>query len=242
MGRWYLNFQKTNCLCVCLSGNGMVWCGIRYSPSTKYPSTKISILTQRQRAMDTLLHSPSSMAKRPCPSQNLRILNPNQFDFIDIDMDVDHLLETLILRYSSFESSSSPSSSSIGRSFERLLDSRASDSDQTQLIDGALELGYLLLEAGNRSARKRASKHNSLAWALPADLTIKVWLCQNHLRYLIMHFDVVYVILFLFRLRIGNNVCEIWWLRCLILFAFGCFYGNLTFLVFELWFLLSSGW
>ena len=33
---------------------------------------------RRQRARDTLLHSPSSMAKQPCPSQNPRILNPNQ--------------------------------------------------------------------------------------------------------------------------------------------------------------------
>ena len=140
-------------------------------------------------------------------------------------MDVDHLLETLPLRHSSFESSSS-SSSSISRSFKRLPEFRASDSDQTQLIDGALELGCLLLKAGNRSGRKCASKRNSLAWALRPDLTMKVWLCQNHLRYLIMHFDVGYVILFLFRFRIGINVCEIWWLRCLILFAFCCFYGN----------------
>ncbi|PON84210.1 F-box domain containing protein [Trema orientale] len=111
--------------------------------------------------MDTLLHSPSSMAKRPCPSQNPRIQNPNN------PFDMDHLLETLLAE--------SSSSFSVDLAFERLLDSRPSDSDQTRLIDRALDLGALLLEAGKRSARKRASKHNSLAWALPPDLTIKVF-------------------------------------------------------------------
>uniref|UniRef100_A0A803NRJ4 F-box domain-containing protein n=1 Tax=Cannabis sativa TaxID=3483 RepID=A0A803NRJ4_CANSA len=96
----------------------------------------------------TLLLTLSSMAKRPCPSQNPTIQNPN----LDFDMDdhMDHLLETILLR-------------------------QTSDSDQTQLIDRAMGLGTLLLEAGKRSARKRASKHNSLAWALPPDLTIKVF-------------------------------------------------------------------
>ena len=121
--------------------------------------------------MDTLLLTLSSMAKRPCPSQNPTIQNPN-LDF-DMDVDMDHLLETILLRQYS-PPDSSPSSSSIDLSFERLLDSRTSDSDQTQLIDRAMGLGTLLLEAGKRSARKRASKHNSLAWALPPDLTIKV--------------------------------------------------------------------
>ncbi|KAF4348260.1 hypothetical protein G4B88_002661 [Cannabis sativa] len=127
----------------------------------------------------TLLLTLSSMAKRPCPSQNPTIQNPN----LDFDMDdhMDHLLETILLRQyspptdSSLAPSSSSYSSSIDLSFERLLDSRTSDSDQTQLIDRAMGLGTLLLEAGKRSARKRASKHNSLAWALPPDLTIKVF-------------------------------------------------------------------
>ncbi|KAM6541254.1 hypothetical protein CsatB_005701 [Cannabis sativa] len=127
----------------------------------------------------TLLLTLSSMAKRPCPSQNPTIQNPN----LDFDMDdhIDHLLETILLRQyspptdSSLAPSSSSYSSSIDLSFERLLDSRTSDSDQTQLIDRAMGLGTLLLEAGKRSARKRASKHNSLAWALPPDLTIKVF-------------------------------------------------------------------
>jgi F-box/leucine-rich repeat protein 2/20 len=63
---------------------------------------------------------------------------------------------------------------SIDQSFEHLLDSSPCDADQSLLIDRALKLGSLLLEAGNRSARKRSSFHNSLTWALPPDLTIKV--------------------------------------------------------------------
>lgn len=156
MLRQYLNFQKTNRATVCV-----VWLWYR---NIHYP-----------RAMDTLLHSPSSMAKRPCPSQNPRIQNPNPSpnpdpdpDPTPMEMDMDELLETLLFRHSS------TSSQSVDRSFERLLVSRASDSDQNELIDRALGLGTLLLEAGKRSARKRASKHNSLAWALPPDLTIKV--------------------------------------------------------------------
>ncbi|KAG6776339.1 hypothetical protein POTOM_019845 [Populus tomentosa] len=64
---------------------------------------------------------------------------------------------------------------SIDQSFEHLLDSSPCDADQTLLIDRALKLGSLLLEAGNRSARKRSSVHNSHTWALPPDLTIKLF-------------------------------------------------------------------
>ncbi|XP_009367628.2 F-box protein SKIP17 [Pyrus x bretschneideri] len=101
------------------------------------------------------------MAKRPCPSQNPRAPNLNQ-------LDRDHLLDTFL------EFSDSPPFT-IDLSFERLLESRASDADQTKLIDRALQLGSVLLEAAKRSARKRDSKHNSLAWVLPPDLTIKVF-------------------------------------------------------------------
>jgi len=102
------------------------------------------------------------MAKRPCPSQSPRLQPPlNQMDHTD------HLLEAFLAL--------SDSPSSIDLSFDRLLESRASgDADQTLLIDRALRLGSALLGAANRSSRKRASKHNYLAWALPPDLTIKV--------------------------------------------------------------------
>ncbi|XP_031744887.1 F-box protein At4g02733 isoform X3 [Cucumis sativus] len=102
---------------------------------------------------------PSSMAKRPCPSQNPRIPTFTQMDL---------LLEA-------FLGLSDSSSICIDFSFERLLDSLPSDLDQTRLIDRALQMGTYLLEAGKRSARKRATKHNSVVWALPPDLTIKVF-------------------------------------------------------------------
>ncbi|XP_030946266.1 F-box protein SKIP17-like isoform X1 [Quercus lobata] len=107
-----------------------------------------------------LLHNPISMAKRPCPSQISPAAPPplNQMD---------ELLETFL---------SSSSSLSVDLSFDRLLESRASsDSDQAHLIDTAVALGSALLHAAKRSARKRASSHNSLYWPLPRELTINVF-------------------------------------------------------------------
>lgn len=43
------------------------------------------------------------------------------------------------------------------------------------MIERAMRLGSVLLEAGKRSARKRATMHNALVWALPPDLTTKVF-------------------------------------------------------------------
>ncbi|RDX80633.1 F-box protein, partial [Mucuna pruriens] len=111
-------------------------------------------------AMDSLvLHSASStasMAKRPCPSQNPRVESLNE---------VERLLDA-------FLSLSDLPSLSLDLSFARLLQSVPSDSD---LIDRALKMGSLLLDAAKHSSRKRASNHNSLAWPLPPDLTIKVF-------------------------------------------------------------------
>ncbi|KAJ7977380.1 F-box family protein [Quillaja saponaria] len=109
--------------------------------------------------MDSLFHNPSSMAKRPCPSQNPRVGNLDQLD---------HFLE-------SFLSLSDSPPLSIDLSLERLLESVPTDADQTLLIDRAANLGSMLLEASKRSSRKRASNHNSLAWALSPDLTVKVF-------------------------------------------------------------------
>ncbi|XP_028804146.1 F-box protein At4g02760 [Neltuma alba] len=109
--------------------------------------------------MDTLLHASSSMAKRPCPSQNPRFQNLHQ---------VDHLLEAFLAlaEFPAF---------SLHLSLDRLLHSWPADADQTLLIDRALKMGSVLLDAANHSSRKRASSHNSLAWPLPPDLTIKVF-------------------------------------------------------------------
>jgi len=99
--------------------------------------------------------STPSMAKRPCPSQNPRVENLS---------DVERLLDA-------FLSLSDLPSLALDLSFERLLQSVPSDPD---LIDRALKMGSLLLDAAKHSSRKRASNHNSLAWPLPPDLTIKV--------------------------------------------------------------------
>ncbi|KAL7198776.1 hypothetical protein ACSBR2_021139 [Camellia fascicularis] len=105
------------------------------------------------------------MAKRPCTDP--LILNPSpsfrvsKFDHMDI------LLESFL--------GLSDSSPSLDLSFDRLLQSRASDSDQNDLIHRAFNLGSSLLEAAKRSSRNRSSTHNALVWALPPDLTIKVF-------------------------------------------------------------------
>ncbi|MBA0686201.1 hypothetical protein Goari_013816 [Gossypium aridum] len=114
--------------------------------------------------MDTLLHpSTSSMAKRPCPSSAENPMLPSFFSQMD----------NLLLSFLSLSDSSPPVS--LDLSFDRLLESAPSDADQSLLIDRAHNLGSLLLRAANRSARKRASLHNSIAWALPPDITIKVF-------------------------------------------------------------------
>ncbi|XVE73119.1 hypothetical protein DITRI_Ditri11bG0092100 [Diplodiscus trichospermus] len=115
--------------------------------------------------MDTLLHPAptSSMAKRPCSSSSQNPRLPSHFS------QMDHLLHSFL----SLTDSSPPIS--LDLAFDRLLDSSPSDADQSLLIDRAHKLGSLLLRAANRSARKRASLHNSIAWALPPDLTIKVF-------------------------------------------------------------------
>ncbi|XP_054813226.1 F-box protein At4g02760-like isoform X1 [Prosopis cineraria] len=112
--------------------------------------------------MDTPVNSrSSSMAKRPCPppNQNPRFQNLNQ---------VDQLLEDF-LRLSEFPSLS------LDLSLERLLSSLPTDADQTILINRALHMGSMLLDAAKHSSRKRASKHNSFVWPLPPDLTVKVF-------------------------------------------------------------------
>lgn len=57
---------------------------------------------------------------------------------------------------------------------ERLLELQLLEADKDRLVDHAMDAGAALLEAAKRSARRRASKHNSAVWPLSADLTIKV--------------------------------------------------------------------
>ncbi|XP_043691671.1 F-box protein SKIP17-like [Telopea speciosissima] len=114
--------------------------------------------------MDTLIRS-SSLRKRPCCGGDPL---PIEFSRVSTPEQMDHLLEA-------FLGLSDSSSVFLDLSLERLLESRASDSEQNLMIDKVLKLGSVLVEAGNRSARKRASKHNSIVWALPPDLTLKVF-------------------------------------------------------------------
>ncbi|KAK9057308.1 hypothetical protein SSX86_022143 [Deinandra increscens subsp. villosa] len=111
-----------------------------------------SSLCKPPMAMDSLL-SPS-LPKRPkSPS--------------------DHFAMDALL--TSFLALSDAPSPSIHTSFDRLIQSTPSDSDQNRLIQRALHLGSLLLEAGNRSARRCSSSHNAVVWPLSPDLTIKIF-------------------------------------------------------------------
>ncbi|GLU07552.1 hypothetical protein SLE2022_245070 [Rubroshorea leprosula] len=126
--------------------------------------------------MDTLLHTPTSMAKRPCPSSSSSSSSSTSQNPRPPPLQPpSHLSQMDQLLHSFLSLADDSPSISVDLSFDRLLESCSSDSDQSLLIDRAHKLGSLLLNAANRSARKRASVHNSLAWALPSDLTIKVF-------------------------------------------------------------------
>ncbi|XP_051141884.1 F-box protein At4g02760-like [Andrographis paniculata] len=101
--------------------------------------------------------------KRPCcaPFPDSAAENPNLNQ-------LDALLE-------SFLELSDSSSVALDLSFDRVLESRAYDSDKIGLIEQALRLGSVLTEAARRSARSLACKHNAVAWPLPSDLTVKVF-------------------------------------------------------------------
>ncbi|KAL6564364.1 hypothetical protein OROMI_015814 [Orobanche minor] len=102
--------------------------------------------------------------KRPCCSplpDSTRISNPNLSP-------LDALLE-------SFLELSDSSEIALDISIDRILDSRQCDFDKNSVIDRALRLGSALTEAAKRAARRRASTHNGVVWALPLDLTIKVF-------------------------------------------------------------------
>ncbi|XP_020241549.1 F-box protein At4g02733-like isoform X2 [Asparagus officinalis] len=64
---------------------------------------------------------------------------------------------------------------SIDLSLERIVDSRCNEPDKDRAIEAAMRVASALLESAKRSARRRASKHNSNSWPLPFDLTVKVF-------------------------------------------------------------------
>lgn len=74
----------------------------------------------------------------------------------------------------SFTHLSNSSSSSLDFSFDRLIESSPSDEAQCEMIEQAIRIGGVLVEAGLRATRKRDAEHNSRVWPLNSDLTVNV--------------------------------------------------------------------
>nr|VDC81046.1 unnamed protein product [Brassica rapa] len=85
--------------------------------------------------------------------------------------------DSIISSLLSFPDSSPLSiASSFRRELEQALASASDDASvQERLVDRTLQLVSLLLESTKRSFRKRATAHNSSAWFLPPELTVKVF-------------------------------------------------------------------
>ncbi|PWA37154.1 F-box domain, cyclin-like protein [Artemisia annua] len=64
---------------------------------------------------------------------------------------------------------------SIDDSVDRIFESKSTDSEQNDFIQRAIDIGSVLLEAGNRLRCKQASVHNAFVWPLPVDVTVKVF-------------------------------------------------------------------
>lgn len=75
----------------------------------------------------------------------------------------------------SFTHLSNSSSSSLDFSFDRLVESSPSDEAQCEMIEQAIRIGEVLVEAGLRATRKRDAEHNSRVWPLNSDLTVNVF-------------------------------------------------------------------
>uniref|UniRef100_A0A0D3B8R7 F-box domain-containing protein n=1 Tax=Brassica oleracea var. oleracea TaxID=109376 RepID=A0A0D3B8R7_BRAOL len=65
---------------------------------------------------------------------------------------------------------------SFDRELEKALASASDDASvQDRLLNRTIQLASLLLDSTERCFRKRASAHNSVAWVLPPELTVKVF-------------------------------------------------------------------
>ncbi|KAJ8899460.1 hypothetical protein K2173_018434 [Erythroxylum novogranatense] len=138
------------------------------------PYFNLSFSYSQPPTMDAFLHTPTSMAKRPCPSSSTAVASTmaTSSKAVRVPNHMSLQAENILQTFLGLADSPSPS---IDMFFEHLLDSSPCDSDQSVLIDRALKLGSVLVEAAKRSDRKRSTKHNSLTWPLPPDLTIKVF-------------------------------------------------------------------
>ncbi|KAI8535285.1 hypothetical protein RHMOL_Rhmol10G0161900 [Rhododendron molle] len=115
------------------------------------------------------LHCPST-AKRPCcspPSDPLVVTASPRVSISKRDSK-DRLLELFL------GLADSTSTLSLDLSVDHLLESRPCNSDENGMIEQAMKMGSVLLEASKRSARKRATMHNAVVWALPPGLTTKI--------------------------------------------------------------------
>ncbi|KAK9139809.1 hypothetical protein Scep_009490 [Stephania cephalantha] len=114
----------------------------------------------------------ATLPKRPCGAPPTPPIATDPLRLSSSSMDA--FLESFLGLFLSSTTTTTDPSLDLSPSLERILESRVS-SDQDRLIHGALTLGSLLLKAANHSQRKRFSDHNSLAWILPIDLTVKVF-------------------------------------------------------------------
>ncbi|KAK9161118.1 hypothetical protein Syun_007459 [Stephania yunnanensis] len=114
----------------------------------------------------------ATLPKRPCGAPPTPPIATDPLRLSSSSMDA--FLESFLGLFLSSTTTTTDPSLDLSPSLERILEPRVS-SDQDRLIHGALTLGSLLLKAANHSQRKRFSDHNSLAWILPIDLTVKVF-------------------------------------------------------------------
>lgn len=100
------------------------------------------------------------MAKRPCS-----ITKAPPSDHYSDQFNIDTLLTSFL---------SLSDSPAITTSFDRIVNSTSSDADRMTLITRAVNLGSVLIEAGNRVERRCSENHNADVWPLSPDLTVKV--------------------------------------------------------------------
>ncbi|KAF6162740.1 hypothetical protein GIB67_029009 [Kingdonia uniflora] len=117
--------------------------------------------------MDTLLHQALSLPKRPCCVDRPPLETFSHRPSPTVEHQMDLLLET-ILGFPNY-------SSVLSLSLSRILESKPHESDQNHLIESAILLGSALLDSAKKLQRKQFSLHNSKAWVLPPDVTIKVF-------------------------------------------------------------------
>ncbi|KAG6438313.1 hypothetical protein SASPL_103250 [Salvia splendens] len=110
---------------------------------------------------DAVAASPNPKLKRPCYTTHTENSTSDSDHF-------DALLESLL----HFRDSSAIA---LDLAVGRIVESCPRDSEKQDVVDRALRLGSALTEAAKRSARRLASMHNAAVWALPSDLTIKVF-------------------------------------------------------------------